>query len=365
MFTLVAVSMISSVSAVSKKDAILGFTRGCFNPNPDYGYFGTSDNTTAKMATLESTYAALNVIRILGGTQDRTSEISQFLGSLSNATQGGFRNVIDAAGSEAVVSTFKALHIRQTLNINTSKSELNEHAEFLLDSQNENGGFGSSPSTNSSPDIFNTYYALKALSITGNLTKVNMTLVHNFTMSCREAGNVFAGTWNSTDVSIVATYFAIRLFKDYLTSENDLDGTANDVRAFIASHQDSSGGFVDPAMGTSPLLSSTYYAAAICRDFAGDIPGGDDDKVITWILSRQGYDGGFIEGSSPLATSSMPATDLAVSAIYRIRPTLSDLTADTAWTLSQIAGIVAAVVLIIAIVVLIFAAYIVKRRNRI
>ncbi len=368
LFTLVAVSMMSSVSATTKKEAILKFVNGCFKSQD--GYYGTNDNSTDKVTTLESTYAALNVIGIFNQplgplTYDHESDIQIFLGPLANTTHGGYRNA-ELFGKENVLSTFQALFIAKVLEITIEPAYMKKHGQFLLDSQNENGGFGSSPSTNSSPDIINTYYALSALTITGNLTniKYSMSLVRNFTLSCRESGNVFAGTSNSTDVSIAATYYAVRLFQDFLPLQTDLDGTAGDVKSFIANHLASSGGFVDPASSTDPLLSSTYYAVLLCKDFAGDIPGGDD-LAISWILSKQNYDGGFVEGSLPTASSSVVATNLAVTAIYRIRPSLSDLNSDTAWTLTQIAATVAAVVLVVVIVVLIIIAYYVKRRNRI
>ncbi len=367
MFTLVAVSMMSSVSAISKKDAILNFVNGCYKPLE--GYYGTNVNGTAKQTTLDNTFAALNIIGKLKEPVNNVSypnwlSIQTSLTELSNTTHGGFRNIPD--GDENVLSTYQGIYISKILGISITRAIMNKHADFVLKSQNVNGGFGSSPTTNTSSDIFNTYYALKVLSLTGNSSNLirNLTIVRNFTLSCREASNVFAGTWNSTDVSIAATYFGIHLYQEFLTAWPDLGGTVNDVRAFISDHKGPSGGFVDPAAGTEPLLSSTYYAVAICRDFAGDIPGGDT-MASEWIMSKLNYDGGFIEGSSPLATSSMAATNFAVSALYRISPTLSVLSTDTTWTLSQIAGIVAAVVLIVVIVVLIFAAYIVRKRNRI
>jgi prenyltransferase beta subunit len=369
MFTLVAVSMISSVSAISKKDAILNFVNGCFQSQD--GYYGTNNNSTAKETTLDSTFAALNLLGILepplnNDTYEHVYDIQIFLTKVANTTDGGYRNSV-GGGVESVLSTYQALYITQALKINIS-TQMNTHAQFLLDSQNENGGFGPSPLTNSSPDIISTYYALKALSITGNRTniKYNMSIVHNFTLLCRKSGSVFAGTSNSTDVSITATYFAIRLFQEFMPLEHDLDGTSSSVYSFLASHQSSSGGFIDPASGTEPLLSSTYYAVAVFKDFAGDIvtPGGVE-KIITWIMSKQSYDGGFTEGSTPVASSSMLATNLAVSAIYRIHPSLSDLDADTVWTLTQIAGMIAAIVLIVVIVVLLIFVYYVRKRNRI
>jgi prenyltransferase beta subunit len=364
MFTLVALSMISSVSAISKKDAILNFVKGCFQPLD--GYCGTNDVNPTKETTLESTFAALNTIGMLTpplnvDTYDHEYDIQIFLTGIANTTQGGYRNV--KGGKESVLNTYQALYIAETLEINIT-THMNKHAQFVLNSQNVNGGFGSSPSTNSSPDIINTYYALKALTITHNMTKVNMTLVRNFTLSCREGGNVFAGRPNSTDVSITATYYAIHLYQEFMPLEHDLDGTATSIRTFIDTNKGASGGFIDPASGSEPLLSSTYYAVAVCKDLDVDIPGGDV-KVINWILSKQSYDGGFIEGSSPVASSSIVATNLAVGTIYRIRPTLSDLAADTAWTLTQIAGMIAAFVLIGIIVVLVIVVYYVRKRNRI
>lgn len=364
LFTLVAVSMMSSVSAISKKDAIVNFLNGCYNPTGVFGYYGTNDNSTSKEPTLESTFAAFFTLRLLGQAFTNTFGVTQFLEDLSNASHGGFQNIAASQDEKSVLNTFNGLNIRSTLNINTSKAEMSKHVEFLLDSQNEYGGFGSSPSTNSSPNIFDTYFALRALSITGNLTLVNMTKVHNFTMTCRESGNVFAGTSNSTDVSIAATYFAVCLFLEFMPSETDLDGTGSNVRSFLASNLATSGGFIDPASDTEPTLSSTYYAVSLCQDFAGVIPGGNE-KAINWILSKQGYDGGFAMGSSPVASSSAVATYYAVNAIYKIRGSLSDLNVDTAWTLTQIAGIVAAVVLIIVIAVLLIVVYYMRKRNRI
>lgn len=362
--TFFVVSIISPVSATTKRDAILNFVNGCFRAQD--GYYGSLDRTPSSVTTLSSTHAALNIIGILNppldaDTYDHEYDINIFLTGIANTTTGGYRNSKD--GIERVEGTFYALSIARSLGINIS-SHMNKHAKFLLDSRNPNGGFGSSPETNSSPSIINTYYAMKALDIAGNISQVNKSLVRDYVLSCRKGGTMFAGTSNSTDVSIITTYYAVRLYKDFLTSYPDLDGTYLNMRAFIAGRLGASGGFSDPVVGSEPLLSTTYYAVALCRDIGVSIPGGDE-LTRQWILGKQDHNGGFVEGEPPIATASVLATSHAVGALFRISSSLAELDVDTPWTLSQIAGAVAAVLILVGIVVLVIVAYYVHKRNRI
>jgi prenyltransferase beta subunit len=359
LFTIIIFSLASSVSAISRKDAIMNFVNGCQKPIDKEGYYATNNNDTAKIPTLQNTYAAFEIIGILKAPITNTSypnalSIQSFLADLVNST-GGYE-AFDGSGAENLQSTFQALEMNKMLSIKNNLTLMNKHVNFTLKSQNANWGFGANPSSKSTPDIINTYFALKVLNITGNQSLVNMGRVHDFVLSCRKSNSMFAGNPASTDVSITATCFAVMLYNEFFKNETDLAGTKTAIQTYIASHRDTSGGFIDTAVDAEPLLSTTYYAVKLCDELVVDVPGGDD-AVITWIVAQQSLDGGFIEGKTATATSTLIGTSFAVGSINILRATLADLNADTAWTLNQIGGIVAVVVLLGVIVALIRTAF--------
>jgi len=371
MLAIVAFSLISSVSAISRRDAILEFVDACQMPVQKEGYYGSPENNTSpeKVTTLENTFAALEIIGILRAPITNASypdalSIRSFLADLINST-GGVED-FDNDGNEFLSSTFQALQISKDLNITYNRTSLNNHMNFTVLSQNANGGFGANPSTKSNPSIFNSYYALKILNFTGNLTDPIKNQVKNFVLSCNKSDYLFSGNPDSSDTSIAATAFAAMIYKEFFPEELTnvfAEPMQTSFLAYLTSHQGADGGFFD--MNSSvPLLSTTYYAVKACSDINIDIPGGDQ-HVIDWILSRQNFDGGFVEGTSPTTRSSMLATSFAVMALNMVRSSMDMLNGETAFSLSQIGGIVAVLVLLGVIVLLIVIAYYAKKRNRI
>nr|MDO8117026.1 terpene cyclase/mutase family protein [Candidatus Sigynarchaeota archaeon] len=240
--------------------------------------------------------------------------------------------------------------------------------QFLNKSQAASGGFLASPTSNStSADVISTYYGLKALDLSGNLSIVNMSLVNDFLISCKNAGNLFGTTPNATQSSLIATAMAVSIYTEFLTVEKAsviTGDVSTSFVAFLTSNAGPDGGFCDPSMSSIPLVSLTAYAIKTCNLLAVGVPGGND-LAINWILSKQQQDGGFINGAGGLMeTSSMMATRHAVEALVAISADLAMLNGEVPWSLFPIGAIVAVIVIACAIIAILLLIYFFKKRNQ-
>ncbi|HME50816.1 MAG TPA: prenyltransferase/squalene oxidase repeat-containing protein [Candidatus Lokiarchaeia archaeon] len=372
-FTIFALTMISSACATSRKDAALNFVTSCRKPVDSEGYFGNPIAPESQIATVENTFSAIQIINLLNGpvsnsTFSNALAIQSFLIDLRDGTTGGYK---DFPGSVVTLqSTYQALQIAEYFDIATmlDRNDLNNNENFTKLSQNANGGFGANPSLSANATIFSTYFALKILNFTGNLTGqysvINENKVYQFLQSCGNGTDLFSGSPNSA-TSIMATAFATMIYYEFLSNFTNLFTGPRTLAivSYIKNNVGQYGGFIDPSIDNVATLSTTYYAVKTLSLLNIGIPN-DDNNLTNWIMNHQNNnDGGFIEGDPSQTSSSILATYYAAYALNLVDS--SAMNQDTPTTLTQIAGTVFAIVLIIVIVALIVIVYYVRKRNRI
>ncbi len=321
---------------------------------------------------MEDTYSALQLISLLeepvtNDTYDDVLRILSFLGGLKNDGTGGFRPFTGATGLESVSSTYMAFWIYDAFD-RFSSINMTTQVRFLNNSFTSDGGFLSCPTSNSSSaDVINTYYGLKALELSGNLSLVNMSKVNQFLITCKNAENLFGTTPDANQSSLIATAMAVAIYTEFLPVERPsviTGDVSNSFVSFLTANAGAAGGFYDPSVSSIPLVSLTYYALKTCQLLAVGIPGGND-ATVNWILSKQQNDGGFMNGEGGLLeTSNMLATRNAVQALVSVSADLSVLNAETPWTLFPVGVIVGIIVIVIAIVAILLVVYLINKRNQ-
>ncbi|MHA1683101.1 MAG: prenyltransferase/squalene oxidase repeat-containing protein [Promethearchaeota archaeon] len=363
-------SIVSSATALTRRNAALNFIESCSADRAEGFYSYPSGQGT--LASIEATNLALQIIDkfdtpVTQDSFDDELEVRNFLDEMQNKSitnGGGFRNL--EGSLENVKATWQAYEIYEMFNA-THTLDTQLHVDFVLDSFNTDvNGFGPNPSSNSTPDIFNTYYALKFLDLTENLTEVNLTLVETFVNSCR-SDDMFKGSTNSTAISIIATSFAVSLYDEFFNDTiPDRLGVINAVVAFLTPNYDG-GAFKDPAISGDYLLSTTYWARKLLDDL-GIVQSSpsDDDEIEDWIISKQASDGGFFEGdiSNPTASSSLEASYYAMITLYMINSNTPPLLSDVPWELNQNVLLVSVIVVVSVILFLIVLGVFIQRKNR-
>jgi prenyltransferase beta subunit len=371
----------SPAAAITRKNAVVNFISSCISP--DYqGYYASSVvGNGGEVPSLESTYYAIQTLNMLdnGLTNSSfkdSSNITTFLNTLQNSTDGGYWNFV-SNGSETVMNTFYALYLYEKLDPleSTTFSTLNieKQTAFVEKSwDNLTGGFGQNPLSNSTPDIFSTYYALEALTIAGNestfLNKTAMTQLTSFMSSCEQPSHLFSSQPNSTDTSLVTTEYAVDIYSQFLPKvfatikPNVTIAVENQISAYN-SPNGGTNGFPDTAVDPNATIASTSDILNATTTLGISIQA--SGSLDTWVLSHQNYDGGFVEGSPGLTQSSMAATYYAVVALYLHDAGLGKLGANSPWTIVQIGGIVAAIVIIAAVIVLIVVYRYIKNKNKV
>ncbi|MFX0100608.1 MAG: hypothetical protein ACFFCS_13620 [Candidatus Hodarchaeota archaeon] len=369
------------VAARTRKVATLEFIVNCqVAPEPNQlAYVDNPGVVETAFPTLGSTIAAFRTIKIINGiTGDYTSNFTNFklfMDQLRDQNEGGFRDYDDDDINETLKCTYQGISFFDMFNEN--EKILPVHMEFTNKSQNvNNSGYGPNPSSNSTPDLINTYYALKIYELNESLES-NRSRVADFVKSCQiQPGNdyeyLFGISPNSTEPSLIATSMAVALFKSILTGV--YDNITNDL-AFRPAVEDylsqglvqgGGGGIKDPVQPTPATLSSTYWALMLSKNI-DDILLVYYEDIESWIISKQKNDGGFVEGdtSESSASSSMEATFHAIASLKFIDSQLSAIEAEFPWDLDQDVLMITIVVLLIVIVVILILFYMYKKKNRI
>ena len=276
-------------------------------------------------ATVSATYATAGVLQTLSAwsaaddlltDSDLPANMTKWVKGLQNTTKpannknyGGF-----VERSNATIATLRYTHeaiatldwLNQTSSINATLA-----ANFTAGLQRVNataypttlGGFADRYNENAS--VAATYYALEALSVLGQLSRINSSLAITWLNSCQVLGSAnftsyggFLNGRSSAYATLQTTYMAVRGLQilDALSSMNQ-----SATIAFVLScyHSDSNypqyqGGFGQTPDDFVSTQSATYYAAATLK-----ILGADSrlaaDSVSAWVLSKQCSDGGFAD----------------------------------------------------------------------
>jgi len=359
-----------NLNKTKRYDALLDFVGNCEAPTGE-GYYSNPNYTENNQPNLENTFFALDLIdkikkRVTNSSYTNSGQIQLFLSEIRNDS-GGFRNYKEES-MENIKCTYQGIKILDFFNM-TSSINMTIQVEFVKNSQDSTGGFGPYPLLNNTPDVINTYHALKILDMAGELESVDLDKIHSFLNSCRIDGSIYSSNPNSTEPSIIATSIVVSIYKEILVNLTDVvlqdQGLKSAILNFTEVNYVEGAGFKEPIIGDRPTLASTFYTVKLLKDMRLSIS--HKSEIQDWILNHQDPDGGFYEGleTENKATSSMSATYYAVMTLYVIDPELSMLHVDVPWELNQLGTLITILVLIGGVITVIAIFSYLKKKKKI
>ncbi|MHA1917019.1 MAG: prenyltransferase/squalene oxidase repeat-containing protein [Candidatus Ranarchaeia archaeon] len=129
---------------------------------------------------------------------------------------------------------------------------------WILDSQNSNGGFGIR-ANETSPSLMNTYYAILSLDHLESLTSINTTLVTEYVLSHQLEDGGFASEGEELDLA--STYWAIETLS-ILDNLSSVENSTN-ILNWLLELQQEEGGFSYYKDSSYSYLSSSFYVVKI------------------------------------------------------------------------------------------------------
>lgn len=366
--SLVLLSIFSSfslISAFSRQKSIVDFVNSCEDLEPST-YYGSPGEIDGTVVTLENTFQALEILKLISDEVVAEGSVISYLSDLRKEPEGGFESY-GGAEDYSVSNIYIAAKI---INDVDPSDDLSIHVTFINNSYDNitTYGFGPNPDLKEETNLISTYHAIKTLELTGNLSLVNLTRVHQFVNSCKLGNYMYASSPDSNTTSLVATAYALSLYDSVLAAfdQGIFDGPApSAVLNYLNGINDPEGGFFDDSINNEPTLFASYFAVRINNLIADTEIAGGKKNLEDWILSKQNFDGGFVEGESPPASSSISATYYAIETLYLLDSSLNVLEQQSPYYLEQIGGIIAAIIFIAIIVVVLIAAYYFKKKNQI
>lgn len=383
LFILVMLSPITAMGALTRQQAVIGFSVTCFDASG-----GATLQPGIQPPTQSNTFAITNTIDILDGwaeadlqLPDRVlkENITRWVGALQNTTPatnnpnyGGFLGYPDAEQA-TLAGTYFAIQTLTIIN-ETSTVDYDIAFNFTITLQRLNasiypdtvGGFANT--NDSVATVAATFYALEILSTPRGfpeLSRINSTLAISWLNSCQVLINPnlpsyggFVNGRNTSTPDLQSTYMAIRGLHilNGLTAINQ-----SAALEYILSHhnQDTNypqyfGGFGNTPDDFVSTHWATFYAVAALQ-----LLGWTGDNVIVsqitdWIISTQTTDGGFADSHD--LSGFAPQTNLAISTLQLLNqldilqePIGPDLYVFPWW-------IVGIVVLIIIIIIVLYIA---------
>lgn len=351
---LLFVAMLSpavATGAATRRQHVIAFTASCIDNRG-----GAVLHSGVTVPTVSATYATAGVLQTLSAwtaaddlltESDLVANMTTWLKGLQNTTKptnnrnyGGF-----VERSSATIATLRytqdALVSLGWLN-KTSSINATLAANFTANLQRLNataypttlGGFADR--YNESASVAATYYALEALVVLGQLSRINSTLAITWLNSSQVAAPAnstsyggFPNGRNATFATLQSTYMAVRSLEilGALTSMNQ-----SAAIAFVLSclHDDLDypqyrGGFGSTPDDFVSTQSATYYAVAALK-----ILGADSqltaEEVSAWVLSKQCTDGGFADTVPALGLAPETYFAVAILALLGELDSLNEVT---------------------------------------
>lgn len=308
-------------------DAILAFeSLGVTLPRPnDVAFFILSNQISSggwleyaldTETGLHSTHFAVKSLNSLSHSFDQNLVLEYLEGEIQGAIDGGFGN---QPGMDSNIRiTFDAV---TALNwIGRSPNNRTAAVEFLLSSQNQDGGFGVGGSS-----VESTYRAVAALQRLGvNVPNATMTSTY-----IREGQNLDGGFGFTTGRPSTGAYTYRAIMALDLLASQPVD--ENRVITYLQNLQNSDGGFANLVGDDTSAIGSTYRCLR-ALDELGSHPL-NVDGAESFILSSQNADGGFrrspADTVSPNNISTAVRTYDAILALNHLgRPLTSTTSVD-------------------------------------
>ncbi|MFW9832019.1 MAG: prenyltransferase/squalene oxidase repeat-containing protein, partial [Candidatus Thorarchaeota archaeon] len=262
---------------------------------PTFGFA----NYPGDVSDISYTTQAILIGKLLSDSGYNSSGVRGYVESTYSDTGRGFGF---RPGSSARVK-YTHFGVRATRGLEEPLTATPNIIQYLLDSQNGDGGFGERPGSTISY-LTHTYWAVTTLHHLGDIERFPMdteSILNWLTYLEKPDGTYsnFPG-FNST---LTSTYRAM-IVRSILNDDIDINGS---LKTTLASYQKISGGFVSSLDRTVPTMESTFYGVALSLMF--DIPL-NVTHLLDFVLSLQNDDGGF--GLRPGFSSRVESTFYAL-----------------------------------------------------
>jgi prenyltransferase beta subunit len=322
----------------TRRQHIVSFAAACID---DRG--GAVLHSGVTVPTVSATYAIAGVLETLSAwtaaddllpKSDLAANMTKWIKGLQNTTKptnnsnyGGFL----ALGNTTITTlryTHDALLALSWLNTTTSINGTLA-ANFTVNLQRVNatqypttlGGFADRYNENAS--VAATYYALEALVVLGQLSRINSSLAITWLNSCQVLAPAnstsyggFTNGRNATVATLQSTYMAVRSL-EILGALASMNQSAAITFALSCYHSDSNypqyqGGFGQTPDDFVSTQSATCYAVATLGILGAESQLAAE-AVPTWVLGKQCADGGFADVTPALGLA--PETYFAVATL--------------------------------------------------
>ena len=323
-----------TTGGATRKQHVISFAASCIDNRG-----GAVLHIGVTVPTVSATYATAGVLQTLSAwtaaddllaQADLVANMTKWVKALQNTTKptnknyGGF-----VQRSNATIATLQYTHdalltlgwLNKTGNINGTLA-----ANFTVALQRTNataypdtlGGFANR--YNESASVAATYYALEALVVLGQLSRINSSLAITWLNSCQvlvpansTSYGGFVNGRNATFATLQSTYMAVRSL-EILGALASMNQPAAITFALSCYHSDPDypqyqGGFGQIPDDFVSTQSATYYAVATLRILGADSQLAAN-AVSAWVLGKQCTDGGFAD--------TIPASGLAPETYFAV-----------------------------------------------
>ncbi len=241
----------------------------------------------ASLADLHSTYYGVASLVNLGYSKNEidksSTNVTLFIEACWNSTDGGF--ALTPGNISDITSTFYGVSALSLLNYNIStSSEINSTKiiEFIINSQNTDGGVGARPG--SFPSSFeNAHHAAATLVLLGvPVSSGNATALNTWLISHQAENGLFG------KIIVEAQYWGI---KSAIFSQKEESLNVSSLTTFLVSCQNPAGGF-----GAVPNSSSSVvdtYAAIESLTELDKLLQMNQTSAVQWLQALQTNEGGF------------------------------------------------------------------------
>lgn len=203
----------------------------------------------------------------------------------------------DYVSKEGIPDIYALFHLLRAIDLlNTSiSSNLKDNIKtYISDAEQASGGYGPT-NTSTSANLISTYYSINVLKSL-NIDIENTEQHTNFILLTENSDGGFGGN-ESLDSTLANTYYALKVLQE-LESLDEISDSGNTIeyikQYYINDKADklNYGGFLPDDDSNYCLLSSTFYAIkSIALLDENELP---DENTTEWVLDRQNFkDGGF------------------------------------------------------------------------
>ncbi|MFW9990776.1 MAG: sugar-transfer associated ATP-grasp domain-containing protein [Candidatus Odinarchaeota archaeon] len=262
---------------------------------PDFGF----GDYPGDSGDLSYTPDAIITGRLLQDISWINPAVHHYIGNSYDETVGGYG--FRPFSRPLVKYTYHA--IRSLRALNDSLAAASDIERFLLQSQNDDGGFGQDPQAKFSY-LTHTYWGLSGLKLLGALDEstVNSSRILSWLSTLRKQDGSYSNSFG-LDASLSSTYRAVQILSLLGSKVNSSDPLASTLPSF----QKPSGGFVLYTARSTPTMESTYYGVALALQLGVAV---NLTLVREFVMSLYNEDGGF--GLRPGFSSRVSSTYHAI-----------------------------------------------------